>query len=56
MGKDQKQDHNYIRRDSCMICSECGAAKHVIKMAGYKYWFAGIGYKDEPTCKPDHYK
>jgi len=44
-------NHNYQPSSGCMICTICGTAKHKNFYHGFKYWFAGIGYSEEPKCR-----
>ena len=43
--------HTYRFKADCMICTKCGTAKHKTKFEGFKYWFAGVGYDNEPPCR-----
>lgn len=43
--------HIYRHQAGCMVCTKCGTAKHNTKYQGFKYWFAGVGYKGEPECR-----
>ena len=43
--------HSYQSRQGCMICSKCGTAKHKTQYDGFKFWFAGVGYEQEPQCR-----
>lgn len=43
--------HSYQNRQGCLICTKCGTAKHKTKYDGFKFWFAGVGYEEEPICR-----
>jgi hypothetical protein len=43
--------HNYGHDEGgYALCKNCGAAKHIREFEGYRFWFAGAGYEQEPEC------
>lgn len=44
-------NHKYQQKNQCYVCSNCGTSKHKKPWNGFKYWFAGVGYIQQPTCR-----